>query len=334
MSSSKKWKRKCFLMSFKNRLFLWGKKRIERGAWYFAPFSVFYQLISACKNYLYDHGWIVPQKISCPVVSIGNIVAGGAGKTPLVQMLASRFEHRNVAILTRGYGKFPDEAEVLKRRTQAKVYVGKDRVESAKRAIRDGAELIFLDDGFQHRRLHRDLDLVIQSEEDPLGKGHFLPWGFLRDHPRRLKAADQLFVVGRGNEKQIHIERKVTKICEFGGKEVLSIQNVPVAIFSAIGNPKQFRKTVESLEANILMEVAFADHAIFDTEEILQRAEKKGAQAIVCTEKDVVKIETWDFSIPLYFLEITMQVVEGEHLFEKLIEKIEQTIDNPVHYVK
>ena len=138
------------------RFLLYGQKLIEKGAWYFAPLSMLYALVVFCRNWLYDHRYFRVSKVPCTVVSIGNIVAGGTGKTPFVHLLAKAFSSRKVVILSRGYGKVPDEPMLLQKRLpSARVYVGKDRVSLAKRAVNDGAELIILDDGFQHRRLHR-----------------------------------------------------------------------------------------------------------------------------------------------------------------------------------
>ena len=165
----------------KNRLFLFGQA-----------------LISFLKNSFYDRKWISISSLPATVVSVGNIVAGGTGKTPFVHLLAKTFRHRKVAILSRGYGSIADEALLLARRLpEVKVYVGKDRVASGIKAIKEGAELLILDDGFQYRRLARDFDLVLLDGDDLFGKGHYLPWGYLRDSPKRLREADAVFIYGR-----------------------------------------------------------------------------------------------------------------------------------------
>ncbi len=83
-------------MSYRTKLFLWGQRRIEKGAWFFAPLSFFWGVVSFLKNTLYDWEWIIPYQINCPIVSIGNLVAGGTGKTPLVHLLASQFPQRKL----------------------------------------------------------------------------------------------------------------------------------------------------------------------------------------------------------------------------------------------
>lgn len=244
-------------------------------------------------------------KVDVPVISIGNIVAGGTGKTPLVHLLAKNFSKtKRVAILSRGFGPMPDEPMLLARRLpNVCVYVGKDRVALAKQAVKEGAELIFLDDGFQHLRLHRDLDIVLHRG----GKEHYLPWGFLRDSPRRLKRAE---VVDTKDTKLV-----LKRILNVRGEEIPSIRGWEVGIFCGIARPERFKRTVEELGARVAGEVYFADHEPADLSLL-------GRGVWICTEKDFVKLPRTDLAI--YFLEMEMQV-DG---LEKIIEKIDQKIDN------
>ena len=309
----------------KNRFLLLGQKWIERGAWFFAPLSLIWAFVSFWKNFLYDRGIFSVMRVACPVVSVGNLVAGGTGKTPLVHLLASQFPGKRVAILSRGYGQIPDEPMLLKRRLpNAKIYVGKDRVRLAKQAQLDGCDLIFLDDGFQYRKLHRDFDLVILAGSDPFGKGHFLPWGFLRDHPRRLQKADAVFVSGEGHVACEHIPLQlyVDRILDFNEREIPSIAGMDVAIFSGIAKPQLFKKTVESLGARVVEEWILADHEQAPEQRL--KIFGKRAQAIICTEKDFVKMRP--MSLPIYFLEISYRPMRGP--WEKLIAKIAEKIDN------
>jgi tetraacyldisaccharide 4'-kinase len=291
-------------------LLYYGQKLIERGAWYFAPFSWLYAFVIFCRNWLYDHRWLQITKVPCTVVSVGNVVAGGSGKTPFVLKLAQVFAGRNVAILSRGYGPVPDEPMIFARRLpHASIYVGKDRVASAKQAIADGADLIILDDGFQHRRLHRDFDLVLGPTT-----GHYLPWGFLRDSPQRIKGVDAHF----------DVKLKVSRILDLRGQEIPSIRGWKVGIFSGIAKPQSFKKTVEGLGAEIVQEVTFGDHEVADLSKL------HGASAFICTEKDFVKLPPTD--LPIYYLEVDAELPGQEALWEKVIEKIDQKIDNRPHY--
>lgn len=312
-----------------NRILLWGQKRIEKGSsWILAPFSFIWGVVSFCRNFLYDVKLLHVTKVACPVVSVGNIVAGGTGKTPLVHLLAMQFKDRRIAILSRGY-KTEDEPKLLARRIKhAKVYIGKNRVALAKRALEEGAELMILDDGFQHRKLHRDFDLVILHGADPFGKGHFLPWGFLRDHPSRLKQADAVFLNSSyESSNYIHVDIQVNSISD--GVKNVAIDGKNVAIFCGIAKPDLFKKTVRQLGANIVHEWILADHEkAEDIERFALVAKTEGADAILCTEKDFVKLSLEDCALPIYFVEISLVVTAGQDCWEKLIAKITQKIDN------
>lgn len=276
-----------------------GQRLIETCGWLFAPFSWIYAFGVFCRNKLYDLRILPIHKVHSVVVSVGNVVAGGSGKTPFVHLLAKTFQHRKVAILSRGYGKIPDEAMLLAQRLpNVKVYVGKDRVALALQA---DADLLILDDGFQHRRLHRDFDVVLGET-----KGHYLPWGFLRDSPKRVKRADFIF----GETKLI-----VKRILDLKGKEIPTIRGWKVAIFCGIAKPHKFKKTVQDLGAEVVAEKYFGDHEMTN----LNRLPK--AEAYICTEKDAVKLLPTD--LPIYYLEMEMEAPEG---WQKLVETIDRKI--------
>lgn len=298
----------------RDKLLLLGHRWVESHPWYLAPLSWVYASIIFVRNKLYDRRLLPIFRVPATVVSVGNIVAGGTGKTPFVHLLASAFPHRKVAILCRGYGAVPDEAILLARRLpNVRVYVGRDRVLLAKEASKD-ADLLILDDGFQHRRLHRDLDLVLIRNK----KEKYLPCGFLRDSPRRLKHADEVFAVGR------ELLFGVKRILDLQGVEIPSIKGWSVGIFCGIANPESFKKIILSLGAKIVSETIFADHAVPDLSKLPR------VSALFCTEKDAVKLPSTD--LPIYFLEMEMQVIEGTARWQKLVEKIDQKIDNRPTY--
>lgn len=310
-----------------NKIFLLGRQLIERGAWFFAPVSWIWASVVFFRNQLYDRKWIRSIKVPCTVVSVGNIVAGGTGKTPFVQLIADAFKHRKIAILSRGYGKIPDEAMLLQRRLPfAQIYVGKNRASLAEKAAQDGAELILLDDGFQHRRLDRDFDIVLVKEDDPLGKGHYLPWGFLRDSPKRLKEVDAVFSNGRD------FRHRSARVLNEEEQEV-SVQGWAVGIFSGIANPRSFKKSVDDLGAVVLLEWVLADHEKArpaQLEQFAQCCKALGAKALITTEKDFIKGPRC--CLPIIFIEIEIEWLEGKEKWEKLIAKINQEIDNRSTY--
>jgi tetraacyldisaccharide 4'-kinase len=311
-------------------IFFWGQKLIERGAWFLAPLSWVWALVSFFKNWLYDHRWLKSTSVPCAVVSVGNIVAGGTGKTPFVHLLAKTFKSKKVAILSRGYSLFADEAALLKRRLpQVKIYIGKDRVALAKQAVLEGAELIILDDGFQYRKLFRDIDIVLLDGDDPFGKGHYLPWGYLRDSPKRIQTADFVFVNGQD------IKLKLSRILDFQEKQIETIKNRQVGIFSGIAKPSKWRQTVLDLRAEIVAEWTLVDHAMIPLSKLAHFAEtsqKLGATDLLCTEKDFVRLKpSLELKLPILFLEMEMEV-QSHQIWENLIAKISQKIDNYSSY--
>lgn len=198
------------------------------------PLSWIYQGIVACRNWVYDQGWMRRYVPPVPlVISIGNIVVGGTGKTPVTLLLAKAFYERfNLAIISRGYrskaeklgssvvlceGDGPlypasycgDEPYLFAQRLpKAHVIVGSDRKKSSFLAAKAGVEIILLDDGMQHRRLARDFEVVVVDVCDPFGQGYFLPRGFLRDDQRSLARAHLIILNHVIDSQQFELARK------------------------------------------------------------------------------------------------------------------------------
>jgi len=279
------------------------------------PFGWIWQCVSRARHCLFDMGFFRTHKVKIPVISVGNIAVGGTGKTPLVIRLAQEYSSTSVAILLRGYGK--DEELLFKKRLpQVAVYAHPDRVKSAKLAVENGAKLLILDDGFQHRRLARDVDIVIVRPKD--FSGRCLPAGELRDSPQLLKKADVIVL-------DTDIQTKVLRILTLQGREISSIQGERVGIFCGIGTPEKFKKTLSSLGVEIVDEWILADHEPMGKKRLkdfCQKCKSLGARYLVCTEKDAVKLSSTD--LPVLFVEIGVEVVG----FEKLIAKIEERMYN------
>lgn len=219
----------------------------------------------------------------------------------------------------------PDEAMLLQNRLpQAKIYVGKDRVLLARQAVKEGAELIILDDGFQHRRLYRDFDIVLLGEKEKLRKNHFLPWGFLRDFPTRLQEADAVFSGG------VDFRKVPVRVADEEKKTLSGIQGKKVGLFCGVSSPESFKKTVDSLGAILVAEWILADHEKAPFVQLAQFSEKcrkLGACALITTEKDFVKLENKP-SLPVWYVEIILEILERGGIWGNLIAKIGQKIDN------
>lgn len=191
------------------------------------PLSSVFKIACRLRNRCYDQGYYKQNRVSTPLISIGNVAVGGVGKTPLVLKLVKELSSfGKIALVARGYRApaehFPcslllsdgtgpryssslvgDEAYLLSNNfPQTMVWVGRNKMESVLRASNAGAHLIIIDDGLQNRQIYRDLDIVVVNAHDPLAKKHFLPRGFLRDELRSLKRA-HLIVVNHGG-KRVH----------------------------------------------------------------------------------------------------------------------------------
>ncbi len=276
------------------------------------------------------------------VVSIGNIVAGGTGKTSFVALLAKAVG-KPVAILERGYRAKRrqnkpvicnsvdqgDEAYLLARTLDfAKVIVAKKRKDSAKMAESMKVDYILLDDGMQHRYLHRDIEIVILHSSDLFGKNAFLPRGLLRDSPKRLKAAN--YIVINGVRSELEFLAAAKRIREYSNAKMIGtsyeIQNVKelenkkVAAFCGIGKPDEFYNLLHSIGCRIVLSETLADHAHFDNiDDFILKAHQCGAESIVCTEKDYVKLKNGRAIIPL---RVALKVEYGAEAFEQLCQEI------------
>ncbi len=264
--------------------------------------------------------WIKPVRVNVPVVSIGNIAVGGTGKTPLVMLLAEQFPTRKIAVLARGYrakrGQLNDEMQVIARRLpRVKLYQGKDRVRLAQQAVADGAELILLDDGFQHHRLFRDIDLVVVRADD--WKDKCLPFGRLREPVSALQRADFVFAHEQVPCEAIGLETRVIAPQNYG----------KVGIFCGIGRPEKFRETVRGLGCEVVGELFVGDHRSISAKRLSRFAAesaRRGANCLLCTEKDFVKLSNINF--PVCCVEIEVAVNQRLDLWQKLLAQIDQKL--------
>ncbi len=309
--------------------------------------SLLYRTGVRLRNMAYDYNLVHAIKARAPVISIGNIVAGGTGKTPLVRLLASQLaEHVKVAILSRGYrSEIEKTGEVVQLAPQEKVercgdepfwlasklpmasiWVGKNRCLSAEFAVEAGAQVIILDDGMQYRRLLRDVEIVVMDGDDLFGRGYYLPRGLLRDSPARLKKADLIVVGGAKNHHAVREEIKkysTAPILFVQMKLKADLQNRRVGIFCAIGKPEKFMQSVRGCGAQVVATYFKCDHDQFTPEELEAFAKRSGADLLICTEKDQVKIpQDFKAQLPLMPLEGELEITSGQDHWEKMKKKV------------
>jgi tetraacyldisaccharide 4'-kinase len=300
------------------------------------PFSVLYRAGVQLRHLAYDKKWLPSIKVEVPVISVGNIIAGGTGKTPLVQLLAEQLQPFGaVAILSRGYrstmersGKvaklrgeldpdlYGDEPCLLASKLKkAAVWVGKDRVLSARLAIDIGAEVLILDDGMQYRRLHRDLEIVMVRDEKKSG---FLPSGMYRDLPERLAKADLIVANGQVDEAWLkgYSQAPIVGVKMVTGAD---LRGKKVGLFCAIAQPERFVKTVETAGGNIVDTWFKADHRGFSARQLRAFHEKTGAELLVCTEKDAVKLPE-NLQIPILPIQADLEIISNREAWDQAIQ--------------
>ncbi len=306
--------------------------------------SWLYSLCVRLRVFLYRIRLLSSVRVSCPVISVGNMVLGGTGKTPLVEWICHflRTEGHHPAILSRGYKGGEgggDEFRMLRKNLPSVPHiVRKDRVSAAKSAISHfGADVLVLDDGFSHLRLKRDIDIVVLDAMNPLGLGWLLPRGLLREPPENLSRAD-IFVVSRTDQvesgylntllarlrflfprkpiiKAIHKPLNVENLSTGEIFGVDSLKGRAILAFCGIASPEAFRRTLEQLGVNLLDFVVYPDHhdyEVFEEAELIASARKIGAEALLTTEKDAQRWKSAsDSPIPVLSLRVVIDFSES-----------------------
>jgi tetraacyldisaccharide 4'-kinase len=348
-----------------------------------APIGALYGVAVRARLALYRSGARRTHKTGAPVISVGNITVGGTGKTPLVEWVArvAAKEGRRVCVLTRGYGR----ADVRKRvlvsdgeRVLADVQTGGDepcllaemlrgvaavvsdaeRVEAARWAEEKlKSDLFILDDGFQHLRIARDLDIVTIDATNPWGGGKLLPLGRLREPVKNLSRADLIVLTRSGQSQDIDSLRKQAERLS-GGRPVLlsstrtravrplnasplsepaqpnallhNFSSQPLAAFCAIGNPAAFFDHARGDDGHTLNYTrAFPDHHVYeqaDIDSLAVEAKRQGARSLLTTAKDAVKLRSLRFDLPCYVLEIGLEFDDEEKLAGMIHEAIERRL--------
>jgi tetraacyldisaccharide 4'-kinase len=286
--------------------------------------SVPYSWVVQLRNRWYDHGWIAAHRVSVPVVSVGNLTVGGTGKTPCVEYLARYFRDHglHVAILSRGYGvaRGPnDEARLLAQNLPDVPHLqGSNRSQLANRAVDEfGAQILILDDGFQHRRLARNLDIVLVDATNPWGHGRLMPRGLLREAPASLRRAGAVILTRCDQVDPAVVESIVHRIrVESSDVPIVESTHQPqgwiqhegyvqpldalrgrnIAAICGVGNPDAFRRTLVQLDYDPLEVRVFPDHHNYtrgDVAQLMAWAQSLPANtAIATTQKDLVKLRS------------------------------------------
>lgn len=306
------------------------------------------------RNARFDRGGKQIHRASVPVVSVGNLTLGGTGKTPCVEYVAGFYRDlgHQVAVLSRGYGSEAgrnDEAMVLEENLPDVPHLqGRDRVALATTAAEElEAEVLVLDDGFQHRRLHRDLDVVLIDATRPPTRDRLFPRGTLREPASGLRRAGAVVLTRCDQVPAEAVDAITAWLAQrfsgtpvattehrpaelLGGDEaepVEALAGKPVAAFCGIGNPDAFRRTLESLGATVVNFRAFPDHHPYsraDVDDLTRWAEALPAETwVATTQKDWVKLRVPDLAgRPLRAVRIGLAFRSGQDAFDAALRRI------------
>ncbi|KKM24281.1 hypothetical protein LCGC14_1606650 [marine sediment metagenome] len=332
-----------------------------------SAFTYPYLAVLNTRNTLYKYGIVKSKRLPVKVISIGNITMGGTGKTPLVEFSAKYLQNkgRKVAILSRGYGdqnhsiindnsktkEFVNDEYLILRENLKDVptLLGRDRVQNAKKAIKEhDVDCLILDDGFQHLRIKRDLDIVVIDSLNPFAEEVLVPRGTLREPLKNLSRAD-LFVLShcRLNDEytlksiyaklnhinadipvceSIHKPMNIESIKDNSLLEPEWLKGKKIYGLCAIGNPESFASTLIELGADVIKLRVFHDHHSYTQVEldgVITEAKTLGTDAIVVTQKDVVKIRNKNINdANILSLKVELQITKGMEFFDEAMAKI------------
>jgi len=295
------------------------------------------------RNALYDRKRLRARRLEGPVVSVGNLSAGGSGKTPFVLLLGELLQSRGVKfdVLSRGYGResrgvllvdpaglpqeFGDEPLLIARRLQVPVMVGEDRYEAGRFAeAKFGAQLHLLDDGFQHRALARDFDIVLVTPQD--GSDRLLPAGRLREPLSALRRADAVVLASGASEEAFPLQGKLV----WRVKRGIVAEGVPArpVVFCGIARPQNFLLQLRAANIEPAAQAFYRDHHAYnekDVRELLELRQRSEAGGFVTTEKDAVNLGPYLSALaPLAVVRVRMELVDAANGVDTMLRKIEE----------
>ena len=320
-------------------------------------FSCLFRFVVAIRYWFYDLGILRRFPLGCQVISIGNVTAGGTGKTPVTEKFARELtaSGRKVAILSRGYRR--KEAPWWKR-TFTQVIEPPLVVSDGRQVLLDsetggdepymlarfGCDTLILDDGFQYQRLKHSLEVVLVDKTNPFGNGHMLPRGVLREPAKHLSRADVIFLTKSDGDT----DEVIARIRELNSKaEIIECRHAPrllrdvwsreelpldwlkgktLTTLSGIAVPQGFEDSLRKLGARVIWCERYADHHRYASSEIIYALNKTadlGATALITTEKDAVRFPRLETtSVPCYYLRVDIEILKGAENFTAVVNRI------------
>lgn len=305
------------------------------------PLALLWSGAVRARNALYDSGTLKPQRLERPVVSVGNISVGGAGKTPFVITLGRLLKQRGIRfdVLTRGYGRatrdvravdpagsareFGDEPLLIARKLEVPVVVGESRAAAGALAEKKFAtELHLLDDAFQHRELARDFDIVLVTPDDARDK--LLPAGRLREPLAALRRADAVVLMSGAKPEEFPLAGKLV----WRARRGISPQGLPkkAVAFCGIARPQNFLLQLKLAGCEPSAAAAFRDHYQYkevDVSDLLELRRQSDAEVFVTTEKDAINLgPLLERLHPIAIAQVTMQLADADAALEAMLRAI------------
>jgi len=302
-----------------------------------------YGAVVGARNAFYERRWLRSRSLQAPVISVGNLSAGGSGKTPFVILLGELLKSRGIRfdVLSRGYGRatrgvllvdpgglprdFGDEPLLIARRLRVPVIVGEDRYEAGCFAeSRFGAQVHLLDDGFQHRGLARDFDIVLVTPED--ARDRLLPAGRLREPLHSLQRADAVVLASGASAESFPLAGKTAWRVRRG----IVIDNLPMrpVVFCGIARPQNFLLQLRTAGVDPAAEAFFRDHHAYtekDVSDLLALQQRSEAGGFVTTEKDAVNLGGYLVALqPLAVVPVKMELADADNAVDTMLRVIEE----------
>jgi tetraacyldisaccharide 4'-kinase len=307
------------------------------------PLSAIYGGVVGARNVLYDRRVFRARRLQGAVISVGNLSAGGSGKTPFVILLGELLKARGIEfdVLSRGYGResrgvrlvdpaglpreFGDEPLLIARKVQVPVIVGEDRYQAGQFAeSRFGPQLHLLDDGFQHRALARDFDIVLVTPQD--AGDQLLPSGRLREPLSSLRRADAVVLASGASAESFPLEGKMVWRVRRG----IVPKDVPPrpVVFCGIARPQNFVLQLRAANIEPVAEAFYRDHHPYeekDIRELLALKQRSGAGGFVTTEKDAVNLGGYLSALqPLAVVPVKMELSDAANAVDTMLHKIDE----------
>ncbi|PYX09809.1 MAG: tetraacyldisaccharide 4'-kinase [Acidobacteria bacterium] len=295
------------------------------------------------RNALYNRGFIRAKKLKGPVISVGNLSVGGSGKTPFVLLLGELLKQRDIKfnILSRGYGRrsrgvllvdpsgpareFGDEPILMARRLNVPVIVGEDRYEAGCFAEQEfGPQLHLLDDGFQHRALARDFDIVLVTPED--ARDRLLPAGRLREPLSALRRADAIVLTSGATPESFPLDSKLI----WRARRGIQAKDVPIrpVVFCGIARPKNFLMQLRIAGIEPAAEAFYRDHHSYterDVQDLTKLRVQSEADGFVTTEKDAINLGEFLPALDsLAIVPVKMELLDADNAVDTMLRAIEE----------